>query len=85
MVAPPMASLVRRAPVLRMEDEAEVDFKGAESWSSDMAHPEPVFDILKVKEVLPHRYPFLLGGSPMYEHQTLGSRGACRMALHLPQ
>merc|ERR1719183_650463 len=43
-----------------MEEEAEVDFKGAESWSADMAHPEPVFDILKIKEVLPHRYPFLL-------------------------
>ena len=38
----------------------EVDFKGAESWSADIAHPEPVFDILKIKEVLPHRYPFLL-------------------------
>ena len=38
----------------------EVDFKGAASWSADIAHPEPVFDILKIKEVLPHRYPFLL-------------------------
>jgi hypothetical protein len=38
----------------------EVEWKGAESWSKGFAEPEPVFDVLAVKSVLPHRYPFLL-------------------------
>jgi len=42
------------------EAAEEEDWKGAEAWSTGFAEPEPVFDILKVKEVLPHRYPFLL-------------------------
>jgi 3-hydroxyacyl-[acyl-carrier-protein] dehydratase len=46
----------------RMTVEADVaaDWKGAEVWSSQFAEPEPVFDILAVKKILPHRYPFLL-------------------------
>jgi 3-hydroxyacyl-[acyl-carrier-protein] dehydratase len=40
--------------------DAEESFKGAESWSKQIAEPEPVFDILKVKDIIPHRYPFLL-------------------------
>ena len=39
--------------------EEEV-WKGAEAWSAQIADPETVFDIAKVKDVLPHRYPFLL-------------------------
>ena len=46
--------------VAEPETAEEVEWKGAASWSADIAHPEPVFDILKIKEVLPHRYPFLL-------------------------
>ena len=33
----------------------KVDFKGAEAWSAQFAEPEPVFDILKVKDVLSNR------------------------------
>lgn len=85
MVAPPMATpQVRRAPVLRMEEEAEVDFKGAESWSADMAHPEPVFDILKVKEVLPHRYPFLLGAPYLWALNSWHSSVPAVWLLPLP-
>ena len=39
---------------------AEESWKGAEEWSKSFAEPEPLFDVLKVKEILPHRYPFLL-------------------------
>jgi len=47
--------------VMRAEAEAdEVPFTGGEAWSKKFAEPETVFDILKIKEVLPHRYPFLL-------------------------
>merc|ERR1719218_195133 len=42
------------------EGDAAEDFKGGEAWSSKFAEPETVFDILKVKDILPHRYPFLL-------------------------
>eukprot|EP00322_Chrysochromulina_rotalis_P016056 CAMPEP_0115854598 /NCGR_PEP_ID=MMETSP0287-20121206/14107_1 /TAXON_ID=412157 /ORGANISM="Chrysochromulina rotalis, Strain UIO044" /LENGTH=209 /DNA_ID=CAMNT_0003308721 /DNA_START=24 /DNA_END=653 /DNA_ORIENTATION=+ len=53
------ASLVRMDAAVA-EPETEEDWKGASAWSEQFAEPEPVFDILKVKEVLPHRYPFLL-------------------------
>mmetsp|Transcript_69991 Transcript_69991/g.111042 ORF Transcript_69991/g.111042 Transcript_69991/m.111042 type:complete len:240 (+) Transcript_69991:44-763(+) len=57
-------SPAQRPQVLQMEEEAaeseEEEFKGAESWSAQFAEPEAVFDINKVKELLPHRYPFLL-------------------------
>jgi 3-hydroxyacyl-[acyl-carrier-protein] dehydratase len=53
-----------RTRALRMqavaEEAAVEEWKGAEAWSTGFAEPEPVFDILKVKEILPHRYPFLL-------------------------
>ena len=48
------------AAVADPEAEVAEDWKGAENWSASFAEPEPVFDILKVKEILPHRYPFLL-------------------------
>jgi len=60
------AQVMPRMPVARMEEavaekeEVEEEFKGAESWSKDFTEPEAVFDILKIKEILPHRYPFLL-------------------------
>merc|ERR1719487_811607 len=58
------APMQGRAMQVRMtstvEAPVETEWKGAEGWSSQMAHPEPVFDIEKVKEILPHRYPFLL-------------------------
>merc|ERR1719395_142889 len=38
----------------------EADFKGAAKWSEEFKEPEAIFDILAIKEVLPHRYPFLL-------------------------
>lgn len=64
LLVAPLAPPVRVTPrgrLLRMEEEAEEDdFKGAEAWSEGFKEPEPVFDILKIKEVLPHRYPFLL-------------------------
>lgn len=52
-------------PYVRAEGEpepapGEENFKGAAAWSAQIAEPEPVLDILKVKEILPHRYPFLL-------------------------
>lgn len=52
-----------RAQQPRMDEAveaAESDWKGAEGWSKQFAEPEPVFDVLAVKNVLPHRYPFLL-------------------------
>ena len=42
------------------EEVAEDTWTGSEKWSSQFAEPEAVFDILKIKDVLPHRYPFLL-------------------------
>ena len=51
---------VMKASMAEAVADELADFKGAASWSEDIAHPEPVFDILKIKEVLPHRYPFLL-------------------------
>jgi 3-hydroxyacyl-[acyl-carrier-protein] dehydratase len=53
----------RRVPGMRMDDENSNDgddFKGAAAWSSQFAEPEAVFPIEKVKDILPHRYPFLL-------------------------
>ncbi|KAL3927072.1 MAG: hypothetical protein SGPRY_002994 [Prymnesium sp.] len=38
----------------------EEEWNGAESWSSSLKEPAPVLDILGVKAILPHRYPFLL-------------------------
>ena len=57
-----VAPAPRPSPAPRMEaaTEEEVEWKGAEAWSESFKDPEVVFDILKVKEVLPHRYPFLL-------------------------
>mgnify|MGYP002036660295 CR=1 FL=1 len=46
--------------MVRMEDDADADWTGAAKWSDSFKEPEAVFDILKIKEVLPHRYPFLL-------------------------
>ena len=40
--------------------DEDVDFKGAAVWSESFKEPEPVFDILAIKDILPHRYPFLL-------------------------
>merc|ERR1719316_2509174 len=40
--------------------EVAEEWTGAEGWSAKFAEPEAVFDVLKVKDVLPHRYPFLL-------------------------
>jgi len=66
----PSVPVMRRMTPVRMEDalakaeasttEEEVAFKGAEQWSKSIAEPKAVFDILKVKGILPHRYPFLL-------------------------
>lgn len=38
----------------------DADWTGAAKWSDAFKEPEAVFDINKVKEILPHRYPFLL-------------------------
>ena len=38
----------------------ETAWSGAETWSSAFKEPEAVFPIERVKEILPHRYPFLL-------------------------
>jgi 3-hydroxyacyl-[acyl-carrier-protein] dehydratase len=65
-VAPPAHSALARSVRPRMEaavaepEVEEVPWKGAEAWSEGMKDPDTVFDIAKVKEVLPHRYPFLL-------------------------
>jgi 3-hydroxyacyl-[acyl-carrier-protein] dehydratase len=40
--------------------DVDVDFKGAGAWSESFKEPEAVFDILAIKDILPHRYPFLL-------------------------
>ena len=42
------------------EAEAEVEWTGSEKWSASFKEPEAIFDIMKIKEILPHRYPFLL-------------------------
>jgi len=58
----PMQQALRRTQV-RMEvaeAPAEVEWKGAAAWSEQFKEPEAVFDVLAVKDVLPHRYPFLL-------------------------
>lgn len=47
------------AAVEAPEAPAEV-WNGAEAWSAKIAEPAAVFDILAIKNVLPHRYPFLL-------------------------
>ena len=43
--------------MVRMEDDADADWTGAEKWSDSFKEPEAVFDILKIKSVLPHRSP----------------------------
>jgi 3-hydroxyacyl-[acyl-carrier-protein] dehydratase len=56
-----LPAIVRPRSVLMDEEaEAEADFKDAAAWSAQIAEPEAIFDINKVKEILPHRYPFLL-------------------------
>ena len=57
--APPRARQMRMDAAVA-EPEVESDWKGAAAWSAGFAEPEPIFDILKIKEILPHRYPFLL-------------------------
>lgn len=50
-------------PAVRMCDAAEADeetWTGAAKWSEAIKDPETVFPIERVKEILPHRYPFLL-------------------------
>ena len=59
----PSSRAVRRA--VRMdaavaEPETEVDWTGAAGWSESFKEPEALFDILAIKDILPHRYPFLL-------------------------
>jgi 3-hydroxyacyl-[acyl-carrier-protein] dehydratase len=54
---------LRMSTTLEPPADAEVteeEWTGAEGWSAKFAEPEAVFDILKVKDTLPHRYPFLL-------------------------
>ena len=61
--APMRASQVRMADARIDEFDSsaeEAAWKGSAVWSDMIKEPEPVFDILKIKEVLPHRYPFLL-------------------------
>uniref|UniRef100_A0A7S0IKK2 3-hydroxyacyl-[acyl-carrier-protein] dehydratase n=1 Tax=Calcidiscus leptoporus TaxID=127549 RepID=A0A7S0IKK2_9EUKA len=36
------------------------EWAGAETWSAAFKEPDAVFPIERVKEILPHRYPFLL-------------------------
>lgn len=52
------------APRIRMmADEADADlgdWKGAASWSAQFAEPDAIFAIDAIKNILPHRYPFLL-------------------------
>lgn len=43
-----------------VESAADVEWCGAEKWSDAFKEPEAVFPIERVKEILPHRYPFLL-------------------------
>lgn len=40
--------------------EAESEWAGAAVWSDKIKEPEPVFTIEQIKDILPHRYPFLL-------------------------
>jgi len=64
LTAPARVSARRAAAPLAVaadpETETEVEWKGAASWSEQFKEPEPVLDILGVKAILPHRYPFLL-------------------------
>jgi len=48
-----------RAP-LACEAEPEPEWTGAAAWSDQFKEPEAVFEIEGVKNILPHRYPFLL-------------------------
>jgi len=52
--------VIARAAAEEAPAAEEEPFKGASAWSTQFAEPEAVFDILKVKDTLPHRYPFLL-------------------------
>lgn len=58
----PRTTAARARSVVACEEAAteEVEWTGAEGWSTQIKEPEAVFDILAVKEILPHRYPFLL-------------------------
>tara|TARA_B100000524_G_scaffold116737_1_gene57097 strand:+ start:2403 stop:3011 length:609 start_codon:yes stop_codon:yes gene_type:complete len=47
-------------PAVRMCDAADENWTGAAKWSDAIKDPETVFPIERVKEILPHRYPFLL-------------------------
>merc|ERR1719478_1069157 len=49
---------VARAAAARMDETAE--WQGAEALSTAMKDADTVFDIAKIKSILPHRYPFLL-------------------------
>ena len=62
LTAPRLQSVQSSARAsVRMEEEAADDnWTGAAGWSESFKEPEAVFDIAKIKEVLPHRYPFLL-------------------------
>ena len=44
----------------RMELTDDATCNGAAKWSDAFKEPDAVFEINKVKEILPHRYPFLL-------------------------
>ena len=59
---PATSAAVRARAASRMADDAEEDgpWTGAQGWSEQFKEPEPVFDVLAVKNILPHRYPFLL-------------------------
>jgi len=67
-LAPSAAPGLRVSQPLRMEvaeapaevSEAEANWKGAAVWSDMIKEPEAIDDVLAVKAVLPHRYPFLL-------------------------
>ena len=51
-----------RLPAAAVAEEtvAEDTWAGAETWSKAFAEPEAIFEINRIKEILPHRYPFLL-------------------------
>merc|ERR1719336_225898 len=60
-VRAPSASRGAVRQTVRMEEAAvEVDWTGAEKWSESFKEPEALFPIAAIKDILPHRYPFLL-------------------------
>jgi len=58
--APQLMRSAVRMDVAEPVAEDAVEWSGAQTWSASFKEPEAVFDILKIKEILPHRYPFLL-------------------------